>query len=477
LTLKDEWKHEFISIVKRVLNISTLDDLLKFNLKNLNDPTFRKIRFVTSNLVRTVPGIQTLTQTVLDPNDNILSVGEKSLIFIRIAWLCRSEYQFISETLRGVQNGIIWEDLKRIISESTSLGSKFKNITLLNAVDELYEDFFINDTTWKALSENYSEQQLAGIIIAAGVCYSRSMLLKSIGIQFEVKNNGFGDLSDKINQLERFKEIYECVKTLKMFYKEKISEKINRKRLKIPRIAPKEYSAWTEERKNLFSVTLNRTFNVSSLSDFLNMDFSGLNRNSLIQLLTLTSNINKTTCGLTALMQHALPPPYDLTAKSLLPSRDKELLIIRTGWLCRAEYEFVAHVSIGLDIGITWEEIESIIEGSNSSSWDPKDCTLLKTVDELHKNLFISDDTWKRLSKTYDEQQLMGIIIVVGRYHLIAMLNNSFGIQFGEKNEGFGDLSEKINNTEFAKHYFKKIIKARKLYRSKVEEYKKETFI
>ena len=303
------------------------------------------------------------------------------------------------------------------------------------------------------------------------------MLLKSIGIQFEVKNNGFGDLSDKINQLERFKEIYECVKTLKMFYKEKISEKVNRKRLKIPRIAPKEYSAWTEERKNLFSVTLNRTFNVSSLSDFLNMNFSGLNRNSLIQLLTLTSNINKTTCGLTALMQHALPPPYDLTAKSLLPSRDKELLIIRTGWLCRAEYEFVAHVSIGLDIGITWEEIESIIEGSNSSSWNPKDCTLLKTVDELHKDLFICDDTWKSLSKTYNEQQLMGIIIVVGRYHLIAMLNNSFGIQFGEKNEGFGALSEKINNTEFAKHYFKKIIKARKLYRSKVEEYKKETFV
>ena len=475
--MKDEWKRFFLLTAKTVLNISTLDDLLKFDIDNLNDATFRKIRFLTSNLIRTVPGGQILTQSVLTLNDDILSIREKLLISLKTAWLCHSEYTFVSETLRGLQHGITWEDIKKIIGVYSSRFSDSRENILLNAVDELYDDFFLSDTTWEALSEAYNERQLTGIIYATGFSYAISMFCKSIGIQFEEKNEGFGDLSYKINQLESFKRIYKSARKIKRFYREKISERGNQKMVNLPRIALKDYSDWTEDRKNIYNLTMNTAFNVSSLSDLIDKDLSGLDINSIFQLLKLTSNIERTACYLPALMQHALPPPYDLTAKSLLPSRDKELLIIRTGWLCRAEYEFVAHVGIGLDIGITWEEIESIIEGSNSSSWKPEDTKLLKAVDELHENLFINDDTWKGLSRKYSNQQLMGIICVVARYHFVAMLNNSFGIQFGEKNEGFGDLSEKINNTEFAKHYFKKIIKARKLYRSKVEEYKKETFI
>jgi len=471
--LKDEWERFFLLTAKNVLNILTLDDLLKFDLDNLNDATFRKIRFLTSNLIRTVPGGQILAQSVITLNDDILSVREKLLISIRVAWLCRSEYTFVSETLRGLQYGITWEDIEMIIKGLSSHFNESKNKVLLNAVDELYEDFFIGDTTWEALSEIFDERQLTGIIYTTGFSYMISMFCVSIGIQFEEKNDGFGDLSKKINQMESFKKIYASVKKIKRFYNEKISEKVIRKKLMIPRIGPKDYSDWTEDRKNIYNLTLNTAFNVSSLSDLLDKDLSGLEINSIFRLLKLTSNIDRTACYLPALMQHALPPPYDLSAKSLLPSRDKELLIIKTGWLCKAEYEFVAHARIGLDIGITWEEIDAIIEGSNSSSWNPKDAMLLKAVDELHDNLFINDDTWKGLSRKYSDQQLMGLICVVGRYHFVAMLNNSFGIQFGEENEGFGDLSEKINKTEFAKKYFSKIIKARKLYRSKIKEFKK----
>ena len=39
--------------------------------------------------------------------------------------------------------------------------------------------------------------------------------------------------------------------------------------------------------------------------------------------------------------------------KSTLPARERELLILRIGWLCRAEYEWAQHVGIGKRAGLT----------------------------------------------------------------------------------------------------------------------------
>ena len=41
----------------------------------------------------------------------------------------------------------------------------------------------------------------------------------------------------------------------------------------------------------------------------------------------------------------------------------------------------------------------------------------------------IDDDTWARLAKQLDEQQLMEVVWVVGTYTVLAMAFNSFGIQ------------------------------------------------
>jgi alkylhydroperoxidase family enzyme len=40
-----------------------------------------------------------------------------------------------------------------------------------------------------------------------------------------------------------------------------------------------------------------------------------------------------------------------ILGKSSLPPRDREILILRIGWLCRAEYEWGQHVLIGLEAG------------------------------------------------------------------------------------------------------------------------------
>ena len=133
---------------------------------------------------------------------------------------------------------------------------------------------------------------------------------------------------------------------------------------------------------------------------------------------------------------------YILT-ESTLPQREREILILRIGWLCRSEYEFGQHTRVGKSAGLTDGEIRRITEGPKAPGWDPFDATLLQAVDELHADTFITDATWNALAKRYNQQQLMDVVATVGWYNLISMFLNSFGVQLDEGVPGFPKSKDK----------------------------------
>ena len=112
-----------------------------------------------------------------------------------------------------------------------------------------------------------------------------------------------------------------------------------------------------------------------------------------------------------------------------LPGRDRELLILRTAWLCKAEYEWGQHVLIGRASGITDDEIERIPVVEISDEWSPLDAALLRAVDELHEQQAISDETWAVLADAYSYRQLIEVCMVVGQYHMVAFTLNSLGVE------------------------------------------------
>jgi alkylhydroperoxidase family enzyme len=116
-----------------------------------------------------------------------------------------------------------------------------------------------------------------------------------------------------------------------------------------------------------------------------------------------------------------------LTGK--LPTRDRELLILRTGWRCQSEYEWGQHVLIARGAGVTDEEIERLEVGPDAPGWDPFDAMLLRAADELHDDGCITDTTWAALAARYDVPQLIEVPMVVGQYHLVSFTLNSLGVQ------------------------------------------------
>src|SRR5262245_5800291 len=116
-------------------------------------------------------------------------------------------------------------------------------------------------------------------------------------------------------------------------------------------------------------------------------------------------------------------------AKSTLPPREREVLILRTGFRCGSDYEWGQHVGIGREAGLSDAEIEQIAEGPAAGDWSRSDQALLRAADELHDDQLVSDATWADLALDWDTEQLMDIVFTVGMYTQIAMALRSFGVQ------------------------------------------------
>lgn len=121
---------------------------------------------------------------------------------------------------------------------------------------------------------------------------------------------------------------------------------------------------------------------------------------------------------------------------STLNPRDRELAILRTGWLCQAPYEFGEHVRIAKMVGISSDEIEQVIVGSSASCWNEHERAVLRAVEELHDNAMISDETWDMLSKRLEHKQLFELPVLIGQFTSVAYFQNSLRFRLSQGNEG-----------------------------------------
>ena len=119
---------------------------------------------------------------------------------------------------------------------------------------------------------------------------------------------------------------------------------------------------------------------------------------------------------------------YILSRRNSLPPRERELAILRVGYLCGAGYEWTQHVPIGRAGGLTDAEIERIKAGPGAPGWSPIDSAILRASDELVRDHFITDTTWQDLSELGDTGRT-DLVFTVGQYTQVSMILNSLGVQ------------------------------------------------
>ena len=184
-------------------------------------------------------------------------------------------------------------------------------------------------------------------------------------------------------------------------------------RLTTPRIPPVEPTEWTEEQ-----------------SQALGMDIKELQAS--IGSPDKVFNIVKTLIRYPDLFKAWLGFANHVMFNSSLAPRDREIVILRIGWLCQSGYEFGQHIVIGRDAGLNDGEIKAIAEGDSAPNWSNAERTLLKATDELHADAFISDATFAELQEYFDEKQILDVIFAVGQYNMVSMALNTTGVQLDE---------------------------------------------
>ena len=187
-------------------------------------------------------------------------------------------------------------------------------------------------------------------------------------------------------------------------------------RLEKPRIAPLAESEWSERQRNL-------------LEPFKRTDGSVI-------------NVTATIARHPDLFEKFMPFASYIFGEQALPARDREMLILRIGWLCQAKYEFGQHTLAGKEVGLSDEEILRITRGPDEPGWSEFDRALIRAADELYHDAVISDVTWNTLSQRYDEKQLMDVVFTIGQYNLASWILNSFGVQLEKGVPGFPEGSE-----------------------------------
>jgi alkylhydroperoxidase family enzyme len=115
---------------------------------------------------------------------------------------------------------------------------------------------------------------------------------------------------------------------------------------------------------------------------------------------------------------------------SSLPPREREIVMLRMGWLCQSEYEWAQHARIAkAQAGLSNQDVHRIAEGPAAAGWSDFERTLLRMVDELRYDTMISDATWNALRARYSVQQVIEALYTAAQYQLVSMALNTLGVQ------------------------------------------------
>lgn len=115
-----------------------------------------------------------------------------------------------------------------------------------------------------------------------------------------------------------------------------------------------------------------------------------------------------------------------LAAQGQVPMRIRELLILRVALRCSCEYEWANHVLGAISAGRTFAEIEALAQGTGS--WSGAEAAGLALVDDLCADDCASEETWKALTATYTEGEIIELVMLIGFYRMNAGFLNSLGV-------------------------------------------------
>lgn len=317
---------------------------------------------------------------------------ERELVIMRAGWMAGSPYEWGQHVvIARDQCGFSEADFRALAAGSTdphwtSPGEK----ALLQLAEQLYTQQFIEDDLWAALNAHFSAKQIVDAIFTACNYTTLAMALNVLGVQLDegwdlpdpslpANTEGPGDAlpSMAIRRAE-------------------------------PRLAPlpiesydgKSLELWNKARGHLEKI-----------------------------------NVIQTMMHHPDLLRRWMPFFSHCLHKCEISLREREIVMLRIGRLCGSGYEWAQHRPIGMERGLSADEVKAIAAGTLGG----KEGVLIEAVNQLHRTSMIDDALWARLSAQYSLPQILDVIFVLGQYRMVSCVLNSLAVQLDGYLEPFDE--------------------------------------
>jgi alkylhydroperoxidase family enzyme len=100
----------------------------------------------------------------------------------------------------------------------------------------------------------------------------------------------------------------------------------------------------------------------------------------------------------------------------------RELALMTVGLLTEAEYEFVHHWNISLQVGIRREQLEHLAEFDTSALFNQQERAVMRYAVETTRDVKVSDATFEALHEFLDNRQIMELVMNVAFYNAVVRI-------------------------------------------------------
>ena len=158
-------------------------------------------------------------------------------------------------------------------------------------------------------------------------------------------------------------------------------------------------------------------------------DLLGKNRNAnIFRMMAHSPSYLEQYCRLGGAIRH----------KGELDPIVRELAITRTGLLCEAPYEIVAHKRIGKNIGVTDEQNAALENWQSATCFNEVQRAALAFTDEVVKLRKPTDATFNAIKAKLTPGALVELQLSVGFYIMTSKFLETFGVDMQPVNEVVG---------------------------------------
>lgn len=110
---------------------------------------------------------------------------DTELVILRVAWQCRSAYEWRQHVPIALRAGLTPEDVASLTDDSPSTGFTARQRSLLAASDELITERTFSDATWSALTATLNDRETIELCLLIGNYQGLASAIGGLGIQPE----------------------------------------------------------------------------------------------------------------------------------------------------------------------------------------------------------------------------------------------------------------------------------------------------